>query len=433
MFALEILLLLLCGIVGGVQAVLLLELYLAVRNSQSAALEDDECPPVLVVMCLRGSDPFLASSLSRLFRQDYPDYEIRVVVDSRGDPARRLVEDVRRRVGVRHVEILTLESHDELCSAKMSSLLLGTANLPEHTQIVATIDGDCVMHRSCLRELVAPLVRENVAVTTGNRWFAPPQRSVGGFARLQWNVGCVSVMNAAALPWGGCLAMQRGVIEDAEVRNHYRHAFAEDMLLGSLMQKRGHRVEYVPQATIVNHEDISLAGLYRFLTRQMLCVRLHHHRWVIIIGWACMLSAVLGVMCPLGLLVPGLRPASASGLAVIAGASALPMLLALRAIRRLTAAQGEHLQAWTPSTVAMLLLSAPLMHWISLAASVRAIFARSINWRGLTYELARDPQLRLVHEEPVPSASAALGPAEARLSEFSSHAEAIPADHSTVS
>jgi hypothetical protein len=432
MFALETLLLLLCGIVGSVQAVLFLKLYRSVRNSEPAALDADECPPVLVVMCLRGRDPFLASSLRRLFRQDYPDYKVRVVVDSQGDPARKLVHDVRREVGARHVEILTLESHDELCSAKMSSLLLGTAHLPERTQIVATVDGDCVMHRSCLRELVAPLVHEDVAVTTGNRWFAPPQRSLGGLARLQWNVGCVTVMNAAALPWGGCLAMQRGVIEDAEVRDCYRHAFAEDMLLGSLMQKRGHRVKYVPQATIVNHEDISLAGLYRFVTRQMLCVRLHHHRRVIIIGWAGLLSLVLGVVCPLGLLMPSLRSASAMGLAVIAVCNALPMLLALRAIRKLTAGQGENLLAWAPSSVAMLLLTAPLMHCVSLAASIRATFARSISWRGLTYELASDPQLRLVHEEPVQSVRTATEPTEAGPPEVSVY-EAIPAGRSTVS
>src|SRR5690606_17127893 len=120
------------------------------------------------------------------------------------------------------------------------------------------------------------------------------------------------------------------------------------------------------------------------------------------------------------------------GLAVIAACTALPMLLALRSIRRLTAGLGENLLAWTPSTLAMLLLTAPLMLWVSLAACFRAVFARSISWRGLTYELASDPKLRLVHEEPVPPVSTASEPIEVAPSEISAH-EAIPADHSTVS
>ena len=48
---------------------------------------DNDCPKAAVVLCLRGTDPFLEDCLRAVLNQDYPQYEIRIVVDSRQDPA----------------------------------------------------------------------------------------------------------------------------------------------------------------------------------------------------------------------------------------------------------------------------------------------------------------------------------------------------------
>ena len=48
---------------------------------------DEELPKAAVLLCLRGADPSLPTCLRRLLRQDYPDYELFVAVDSKSDPA----------------------------------------------------------------------------------------------------------------------------------------------------------------------------------------------------------------------------------------------------------------------------------------------------------------------------------------------------------
>ena len=58
------------------------------RRRAPALLSDEEAPPGLVLLCLRGGDPFLAQSLRSLFAQDYPDYRVRIVLDSASDSAR---------------------------------------------------------------------------------------------------------------------------------------------------------------------------------------------------------------------------------------------------------------------------------------------------------------------------------------------------------
>ncbi len=51
------------------------------------ALADSECPRAAVVLCVRGLDPFLPACLKGLFHQDYPDYDVWIVVDSIHDAA----------------------------------------------------------------------------------------------------------------------------------------------------------------------------------------------------------------------------------------------------------------------------------------------------------------------------------------------------------
>ena len=52
---------------------------------RAAPLGEDDMPRVLVVLALRGSDPSLVDCLRSLFQQDYPHYQVRLVVDHRSD------------------------------------------------------------------------------------------------------------------------------------------------------------------------------------------------------------------------------------------------------------------------------------------------------------------------------------------------------------
>lgn len=388
-------------VVAVLQTVMSVQLLRVMRRPAPPRLADAECPPVLAVLCLRGTDPFLLHSLERLFQLDYPEYTVRVVIDTPDDPVRSLVEDAVRRTMSSHVEVIDLGRRDRFCSAKMSSLLRATEELPKECEIVATFDGDAILHAGCLRELVTPLVHGEAQVTTGNRWFAPARPTMGALARLQWNLGCVPLMQSLGLPWGGCLAMRAELIQDPELRSLYAHAFAEDMLLGSFLSERGEKVEFVPQATIVNREDLSVRGLFNFLTRQMLCVRLHHRKWVWIVGYGSLLSALLGVICPIGLLVSGLRWWCLASLGIMSAALLVTTALQGRAVRQLIAVRKERLIEFTPLVVFAMLASFPVTQIVTLLANLRAVGARRITWRGLTYELGNDPIVRLTHEVPV--------------------------------
>jgi hypothetical protein len=363
-------------------------------------LPDNACPAAMALLCLRGTDPFLPNTLRKLFQQDYPNYRIRVVIDSATDPARSLVEQAIAETGAGHVEVLVLDHRDRHCGAKMSSLLLGTDRLPEDCRYVATFDGDAVLHPSCLRELVSALVARQAQVASGVRWYAPDRPTFGAIARMEWNLGCNTVMHAMRLSWGGCLAVSRDIITDPELRRLYAGAFAEDMLLASFVKRHGGSVVHVPQATIINREDISLRGTFAFLTRQMLAVRLHHHQWRQIVGYGIVMMSLAGVICPLGLLYAPLRPWCLAGLIALIIALGSLMYVGSQ-VRRFMAQRGGPLIEMKPKTIVMMLVTGPLTTFITLLANLRAWAALPITWRGLRYRFGRDPIVTLVSEAPL--------------------------------
>src|SRR5438045_488739 len=64
---------------------------------------DASLPRVAVLLSLRGADPDLARNLRSLMSQDYPAYELSIVVDSETDPAWEMAHAVVRELEASHV------------------------------------------------------------------------------------------------------------------------------------------------------------------------------------------------------------------------------------------------------------------------------------------------------------------------------------------
>ncbi|MEZ6064248.1 MAG: glycosyltransferase family 2 protein [Planctomycetaceae bacterium] len=125
------------GLLLAVQVLLGWYINRYLRRPAPQPLADDECPPALVLLCLRGGDPFLDHTLSGLVRQDYPNYRIRIVVDSAEDQAHYYIEQSLGCPPPANVEVLTLEERFSTCTYKLSGILRGTTDLPEDVAFVA--------------------------------------------------------------------------------------------------------------------------------------------------------------------------------------------------------------------------------------------------------------------------------------------------------
>src|ERR1700722_7051968 len=140
---------------------------------------DDFQPRAAVLLPVRGADPHLADCLHGLLNQDYPAYDVWIIVDSREDSAWDVIaKSPKSRPGLQ-VRVDVLKEPRSTCSLKMSALLQAIAQMDNACEIVALIDADVIPHPGWLRALVGPLSDPGIGATTGIRWYAPlsPQTS----------------------------------------------------------------------------------------------------------------------------------------------------------------------------------------------------------------------------------------------------------------
>ena len=219
------------GLILG-QAALLFAYARFLYRFRRPALADDECPRAAVILCVRGLDPFLPACLTGLFRQDYPDYDVWIVVDSTRDAAWPVVNELARQSGKHEVHVLTLTERLATCTRKMAGMLQAMSNIDASHEIVALLDSDTIPHAAWLRELAAPLADPRVGVSSGNRWYMPAAATAGSLVRYLWNVAAVVQMYWYDIGWGGSLAIQ------GEVPAAVRSAAAA----GQRLQRRHHHL-----------------------------------------------------------------------------------------------------------------------------------------------------------------------------------------------
>jgi cellulose synthase/poly-beta-1,6-N-acetylglucosamine synthase-like glycosyltransferase len=357
---------------------------------------DADCGRTAIVLCLRGADPFLHRCLTGVLTQDYPDYEVVIVVDHRDDPAwltvHEITADLRERTTARRVRIDELRERPETCSLKCASLVQAYESLGADVVFVATVDADVEPHRTWLRELVAPMTDPRIGATTGNRWYIPDDDGWGSLARYEWNAGAVVPMYWHGIAWGGSVALRASFVRDSNYRERMKHAFCEDTMIFDTLGKVGLKLRFVPSILMVNRESIGMPSFFRFCRRQMLNSGYHPHSKAIwthgLLSSAFYVTAISSIVA--ALLLNDLSAARAIGIVFLLHlGSMLSILPALDyAVRRIVRMRGEVAPPVSLAKlfriVVSLLIVTPIVYGAVVWSLVRV---RRIEWRGIHYRL----------------------------------------------
>lgn len=194
----------------------------SVQNSQ----DSEQLPKAAVILCLRGTDPFLEAGIRALLHQNYPEYKLHVIVDSEMDSAWPIVKQTIGRLQATNVQIHSLKVRHQTCSLKCSSIFQALSELDDSYQAIAFVDGDVIPHSDWLRQLITPLILdERIGATTGNRWYVPESQQWGSLVRYIWNAGTVIFMYYCQYPWAGSMALRRSVLEQGRCENNYCKPF----------------------------------------------------------------------------------------------------------------------------------------------------------------------------------------------------------------
>jgi hypothetical protein len=366
-------------------------------------------PEVAVVLSLRGADPSLDACLKGLLAQDYPAYRVYIVIDSAEDPAQvsvaRLLADAGPRAARVHVE--TRRILGETCSAKLSAQRQVLTALDDKFAVVAFVDSDCVFSPDWLREIVAPFSDARVGATTGIHWAAPLDSSWGTLARYGYHGLVFPQHFLYRIPWGASLAIRRSALEKAGLLEHWTHCLGEDTSAYGPLRKAGFRLAFVPAATQINSEAITLDGAHAFILRQVLSARLHHVFWPLILGanvatvlsfLICCLLALVGAFgSVLAILGVATQTWKLTAFAIPPVLYCAGFLIALAAGDRLVR---RAVTAPPPPSGLNVFAAAAIAVASSTYAMAKAPFERSIEWRGITYDIGGRDHIRLRSYRP---------------------------------
>ncbi len=364
-------------------------------------------PRVQVILSLKGLDPFLERCLARLAAQDYPHYQVTVVVDSASDPAWEQALAAQRTFGDDVIQLLVRTHRSTHCTRKLSNLLTAFDRLPADVEIVALCDGDAVVDAGWLRQLVNGLKDHDMAAVSGNRWYSPTTSGLAELSRLYWNALAIPATHQHRILWAGSLAIRRSIVDEPGFREAFSHGFADDTVIAAYLDRTGRAYEVLGSTYVVNAETTSIRGYWNFLVRQMLCVRLHHPRWRPLFWHAMTVGLAIVVLLPL-LSLTSLASFSCGAAGLLLYGATLLMLTTAYEIRLRRAFQ--HLETLqVPVSWQRVAMALPALLFTAVfypAATLAAALTRRHLWRGVKYRLAggriidavdREPRLPLVH------------------------------------
>jgi cellulose synthase/poly-beta-1,6-N-acetylglucosamine synthase-like glycosyltransferase len=197
------------------------------------------------------------------------------------------------------------------------------------------------------------------------------------------------------------LAFRLEVLRDLGLLGQWERSLWEDTAIYRPLQKAGLRVHFIPNATMVTQESTDLMSCFRFISRQLLNVRLYHPSWPAILAHA--LASEMGMAlavgtCAVSLATGRWQIAAWTGGFVMAFVLGLGISLALieRRIPRLVKRVGQS-RLLLPANI---WLAIPVTQCFYIACLASAAVMSKVVWRGITYQIQSPWGIRMVTYRP---------------------------------
>ncbi len=203
---------------------------------------------VLVMVPCKNIDYTMKDNLSSLKYQDYTNYDLIAIIDSKDDPAFKVVNEL----GIRYI----LTNYEcQGCSGKVRALSTAMTKFTGYSVFVIA-DSDIMAKKNWLSKLVSPFVIPSTGITTTFPYFKP----MGGIwskVKTLWGFVGQGMMESDIIRfgWGGSLAFRKELINDASMK-YFSSKVSDDTALTKICKDSGYNIEYVAGAQpIINSPD----------------------------------------------------------------------------------------------------------------------------------------------------------------------------------
>ncbi len=349
--------------------------------------------PVAVILPCRGVDNDFRDNLRALIAQDYPDFQLVCVVESRSDPASEQICRVVGETGAQHVHRVEA-GRAERRGQKVHNLLAGLDYVERElapsrpVEVYVFADSDGRVGRHWLRFLVASLDEQGVGATTGYRWYRAGE-NFWTLLRSLWNASILTALgpHRGNFAWGGATAIRRETAVAVRLREAWQGALSDDYALTHAVKATGRWIKFVPAGVVLSSGGCSFRELMEFTTRQITITKVYAPRLWFIVGVTNLLFTAV-FLWTVGMLLGGILtqgdvigPAIAAGLIYLPGVA--KGMIRVRAVGQIFPDLKDELHRYR---WAYWLLH-PLVSLLYTINMVASAFRREITWRGIRYRL----------------------------------------------
>ncbi len=235
---------------------------------------------IAVIAPCKGLDTELTGNLAALFQQDFPSYELILVVDSRQDPAYALIE----RLILEHHQTsaqVVVSGPATTCGQKVHNLRAAVEALGPEVDVLAFVDSDARPRRDWLRQLTRRIGPKGMAAASSYRWFVPLRPTLPNLllASLDHSLVPLSCPGRGYLVWGGSWAIRRDVYERVGLHAAWQTALSDDMVAWRILSAAGVHIEFEPMAIVASPLDMDWHQMFAFLRRQLVIIRWNVPGW----------------------------------------------------------------------------------------------------------------------------------------------------------
>ncbi|HLP88959.1 MAG TPA: glycosyltransferase family 2 protein [Nostocaceae cyanobacterium] len=389
----------------GMQIFLTLLFALSLNSQRKSSIQDESLPKTAIILCLRGADPFLPKCIHALLNQNYPDYDLKIIIDSKDDPAWKVAYDTIQEANAANVQIRPLEKIRYNCSLKCSSLVQAISELDDSYKVIALVDADTIVHSDWLRTLVTPLADPQIGATTGNRWYLPSGKYWGSTVRYLWNLSAAVQMYLYQIPWGGTFAIKTEVLHQTGLLQKWGQALSEDTQSCDILKKHKLKVKFVPSLMMVNREDCDLSSFFGWVKRQMFLARLYHHSWWSIVADTCFSAIFPNTFLVLFLVsiwkAQWLAASTFISAYVVYTFALLLLVVAVeKRVQQVVIHQGYPPTKLSLSTALKILVTIPVSQLVCGVALFSTFWISTVKWRGVNYRVLSPWNIQMIEYRP---------------------------------
>jgi len=345
----------------------------------------------LIIPC-KWLDENFERNISSFYMQDYNDYILWFVVESRDDPVYEPLCKMRDRLlkqtKAKDVKVLIAGS-GRACGQKIHNLLCAYQQIPADTEALAFADSDIKVKPDWLACLVHRLRKEKIGATTGYRWFVPAANNFATLALVATNAKITQLLGNTPFnhAWGGSMALKVETFRRLGIDKIWQSAVSDDLSLSIAVKSERKKVEFVPDCIVPSYESTTWPKFFEFARRQFIITKVAAPgTWLL--GLLSNLCSVIGLWGGLIMAVFAI-----SNHYHVLFFTFVPVFFfiaqLLKAVLRQKIAAKVLADDWPKLKVSAVADITLFWLWslLSLSLLLSSAFGRTITWRGIRYKL----------------------------------------------